>query len=159
MMTAVSVSVLRASSNVLFGPAALLLMNQNAVMVFLISALDGISKLMGSSVSAGDMSGGISEAGQFNNSLMYSVHLSSCFQVVVSGSLSLTGFVVQVLQIPLSCSIFVLADQFLNIVFLVPLDVLLYIPVSCCILLLCFYLSCLCLAYVQYSFFVCPLLY
>jgi hypothetical protein len=66
-----------ASSNVLFCPAALPFMS--AVMDFLISALDGLSQLMGSSVSAGGMSAGVLEAGRFNNSLRCSVNLRSCF--------------------------------------------------------------------------------
>jgi hypothetical protein len=58
----VFVSALTVSIGMLSGPAAFVLFG--VVMVFLIFAIDGLSQLMASSVSAG----GASEVGWFNNS-------------------------------------------------------------------------------------------
>jgi hypothetical protein len=74
MMTAVSVSALMAYTCMLCSPAA-----------FLISALDGLSRLMGSFLSAGGVSGGLSGAGRFNNSRKWFAHLFSCSSVYFSG--------------------------------------------------------------------------
>jgi hypothetical protein len=67
MVTTVSLSALMASTGMLFGPAALPFLS--VVIAFLISVLDGLSQLMGSTVSAGGMSGGVLGAGRFNNYL------------------------------------------------------------------------------------------
>jgi hypothetical protein len=61
MVTEVSVSALMASAGMLSGAAALLFLS--VTMVFLISALNGLSQLMGSSVSADGMPGGVSLRG------------------------------------------------------------------------------------------------
>ena len=54
MLTAVSVSALMASAGISSGPAAFPLLR--VITVFLISAFEGLSQLMGSSVSADRMS-------------------------------------------------------------------------------------------------------
>ena len=91
MLVAVSMSALMASAGILSGPAAFPFLS--VMMAFLISAFVGLSQLMGSSVSAGGMSGGVSGAGRFSSSLKCSAHRFSCSSVVVSGSpsLSFTG--------------------------------------------------------------------
>jgi hypothetical protein len=62
-------------------------------MAFLGSALDCLSQLMGSSVSAGGMFGVVFGAGFYNNALKFFAHLFRCSSVDVSEllSLSLTG--------------------------------------------------------------------
>ena len=91
MLTAVSVSALMASSGILPGPAAFPLLR--VMTAFLISAFEGLLQLMGSSVSADEMSGGKSGAGRFSSSLKCSAHCFSCSLVVVSWFpfLSFTG--------------------------------------------------------------------
>ena len=91
MLVAVSMSALMASAGILSGPAAFPFLS--VMMAFLISAFVGLSQLMGSSVSAGGMSGGVSGTGQFSSSLKCSAYRFSCSSVVVSGSpsLSFTG--------------------------------------------------------------------
>ena len=83
MLTAVSVSTLVASVGISSGPAVFPLLR--VMMAFLISAFDGLSQLMGSSVSVDGMSGGESRVGRFSSSLKCSVHRFSCSLVVVSG--------------------------------------------------------------------------
>ena len=56
MLTAVSMSALMGSVDISSGPAAFPLLR--VMMAFLISAFEGLSQLMGSSVSADGMSGG-----------------------------------------------------------------------------------------------------
>ena len=92
MLTAVSRSDLMASAGVSSGPAAFPLLR--VMMAFLISAFEGLSQLMGSSVSAEEMSGGESGVGRYSSSLKCSAHRFSCSLVVVSGFLflSITGF-------------------------------------------------------------------
>ena len=94
MLVAVSMSALMASDGILSGPAAFPFLS--VMMAFLISAFVGLSQLIGSSVSAGGMSGGVSGAEWFSSSLKCSVHRLSCSSVVVSGSpsLSFTGLTV-----------------------------------------------------------------
>ena len=91
MLIAVSMSALMASAGISSGPAAFSLLS--VMMAFLISAFEGVSQLMGSSVSADGMSGGESGLGRFSSSLKCSVHRYSCSLVVVSGFpfLSFTG--------------------------------------------------------------------
>ena len=91
MLTAVSVSALMASAGISSGPAAFPLLR--VMMAFLISAFEGLSQLMGSSVSADWMSGGESGPWRFNSSLKCSAHRFSCTLFVVSGFpfLSFTG--------------------------------------------------------------------
>ena len=92
MVTVVSVSALIASVDMLSSPAIFPFLS--VVMAFLLSALDGLSQLMGRFVSAaGGISGGSSGAGLFNYSLKCSANLFSCSSLVVGGflSLSLTG--------------------------------------------------------------------
>ena len=93
MLTAVSMSALMASAGISFGPAAFPLLR--VMMAFFISTFDGLSQLMGSSVSVDGMSGGESGAGRFNSSLKCSAHRFSCSLDVVSGFpfLSFTGLV------------------------------------------------------------------
>ena len=76
-------SALMASAGVSSGPAAFPLLR--VMMVCLISAFEGLSQLMGSSVSAGGMSGGESGVGRFSSSLKCSAYRFSCSLVVVSG--------------------------------------------------------------------------
>ena len=83
MLTAVSMSALMASAGISSGPAAFPLLR--VMMAFLISAFEGLSQLMGSSVSADGMSGGESGVGRFSSSLKCSAHRFSCSLVVVSG--------------------------------------------------------------------------
>ena len=95
-------------------------------MAFLISVFQGLSQLMGSSVSASGMSGGESGVGLFSSSLKCSAHRFSCSLVVVSG-------------FPL-----------------ILLDAPLYFSVHCRVLFLCPCLSCSCSAVVQHSFPLSP---
>jgi hypothetical protein len=92
------------------------------------------------------VSGGVSGAGRFNNSTGLSVcwNLPSILLLLLSS---------RGLLAPLSCCIVCLTGQFLDIIFLVPLDALLYVPVSRRILLLRFYLSYSCSAHVSVDFF------
>ena len=107
MLTAVSVSALMASAGISSGPAAFPLLR--VMMAFLISAFEGLSQLMGSSVSADGMSGGESGVRWFSSSLKCSAHRFSCSLVVVSGfpflsfARQLLGHQVEVPQIPLPC--------------------------------------------------------
>ena len=91
MLTVVSMSALMTSAGISSGPAAFPLLR--VVMAFLISAFEGFSQLMCSSVSAGGMSGGESGVGRFSSSLKCSAHRFSYSLVVVSGLLflSITG--------------------------------------------------------------------
>ena len=91
ILTAVSMSLLMASAAISSGPAVFPLLR--VIMAFLISAFEGLSQLIGSSVSAGGMSGGESGMGRFSSSLKCSVHRFSCCLAVVSGFpfLSITG--------------------------------------------------------------------
>ena len=63
MSTEVSLPALRASAGMLSGPAAFPFLRD--VIAFLISAFDGVSQLIGSSESAGDISGVSSGPGLF----------------------------------------------------------------------------------------------
>ena len=72
-----------ASGGISFGHAAFLLLS--IMMAFLISAFEGLSQLMGSSVSGDGMPGGESGMGRFSSFLKCSVHRFSCSLVVVSG--------------------------------------------------------------------------
>ena len=56
-------SALMASAGISSGPAAFPLLR--VIMAFVISVFEGLSQLMGSSVSAGGMSGGESGVGRF----------------------------------------------------------------------------------------------
>jgi hypothetical protein len=79
MVTAVPVPVLMASAGMLFGTADLPFLS--VMMAFLmISALDGLSQLMGTSVFAS----GVSGTGQFNKSRMCSAHQFSCPLVAIN---------------------------------------------------------------------------
>ena len=80
-------SALMASAGISSGPAAFPLLR--VMMAFLVSAFEGWSQMMGSSVSAGGESG----VGRFSSSLKCSAHRFSCSLVVVSGFpfLSITG--------------------------------------------------------------------
>ena len=75
-------SALMASAGISSGPASFPLLR---VMMALISVFEGLSQLMGISVSADGMSGGESGVGQFSSSLKCSTHHFSCSLVVVSG--------------------------------------------------------------------------
>ena len=91
MLTAVSMSALMASAGISSGPAVFPLLR--VMMAFLISAFEGLSQLMDSSVSADGMSGVESGVGPFSSFLKCSAHHFSCSLVVVSGFpfLSFTG--------------------------------------------------------------------
>ena len=91
MSTAVSMSALMASAGISSGSAAFPLLR--VLMAFLISSFEGLSQLMGSSVSAEGMSGCESGVGRFSSSLKCFAHRFSCSLVVVSGFLflSITG--------------------------------------------------------------------
>ena len=82
-MTAVSVSALMTYAGTLSGPAAFSLLR--VMMALLISVFEGLSQLMGSSVSADGISGGESGVGWFSSSLKCSAHHFSCSLDVVSG--------------------------------------------------------------------------
>ena len=86
-------SALMASAGISSGPAAFPLLR--VMMAFLISVFEDLSQLMGSSVSAGGMSGGESGVGRFSSSLKCSAHRFSCLLVVVNGFpfSSITGLV------------------------------------------------------------------
>ena len=62
-----TLSALMASASISFGPAVFPLLR--VMMAFLSSAFEGLSPLMGSSVSADRMSGGESRVGRFSSSL------------------------------------------------------------------------------------------
>ena len=81
MLTAVSMSALMASAGILAGPAAF--PHLRVMMAFLISAFEGLSQLMGSSVSADRMSDDESGAGWFSSSLKCFAHRFSCSLVDV----------------------------------------------------------------------------
>ena len=72
MLTAVSMSALMASTSISSGSAAVPLLG--VMMAFLISAFEGLSQLMGSSVSADGMSRGESGVGRFSSSLKCFAH-------------------------------------------------------------------------------------
>ena len=78
-------SALMASAGVSSGPAAFPLLR---VILAFSSAFEGLSQLIGSSVSADGMSGGESGVGRFSSSLKCSANGFSCSFVVVSGSRS-----------------------------------------------------------------------
>ena len=86
MLTAVSMSALMASAGISSGPAAFPLLR--VTMASLISAFEALSQLMGSSVSADGMSGGVSGVGQFSSSLKCSAHRFSCSRLLSVGSRS-----------------------------------------------------------------------
>ena len=69
MLTAVSMSALMASAGISYGPAAFPLLR--VMMASLVSAFEGLSQLMGSSVSAEGMSGGESGVGRFSSSEVF----------------------------------------------------------------------------------------
>ena len=70
-------SALMASAGISSRPAVFPLLG--VMMAFLISAFDGLSQMMGSSVSTGGMSGGESGVGRFSSSLKCSAHrFSGC---------------------------------------------------------------------------------
>ena len=91
MLTAVSMSALMASASISSGPAAFPPLR--VMLAFLISAFEGLSQLMGSSVSVDRMSGDESGMERFSSSGKCSAHRFSCSLVVVSGFpfLSFTG--------------------------------------------------------------------
>ena len=76
ILTAISMSGLMDCAGISSGPAVFPLLR--VVMTFLISAFEGLSQLMGSSVSAGGMSGGESGVGRLSSSLKCSAHRFSC---------------------------------------------------------------------------------
>ena len=84
-------SALMASVGISSGPAAFPLLK--VMMAFLISGFEGLSQLMGSSVSADGMSGGESGVERFSSSLKCTAHRFNCSLVVVSrfSILSFTG--------------------------------------------------------------------
>ena len=87
MLTAVSMSALMTSDGISSGLAAFPLLR--VMMAFLISAFEfeGLSQLMGYSVSADGMSGGESGVGQFSSSLKHSDHRFSCSWLLTVGSI------------------------------------------------------------------------
>ena len=112
ILTAVSMSALMASAGISSGPAAFPVLR--VMMAFLIYAFEGLSQLMGSSVSADGMSGGESGMGWFPEVFCpsFQLFLGCCQWVPVlvhhwlvcllELACQLLGHQVQVPQIPLS---------------------------------------------------------
>ena len=139
-------------------------------MAFLISAFVGLSQLMGSSVSVGGMSGGVSGAGQFSSSLNCSAHRFSCSSVVVGGSPSsswlvcllefarqLLDYQVQVFEAPLSGCFLCLTGLVFDVIPFILTNAPLHFSVRCSIFYLRLCLGCSCSACVQVSFPLFPL--
>ena len=150
---------LMASAGISSGPAAFPFLS--VMMAFLISAFVGLLQLMGSSVSAGGMAGGVSGAGRFSSSLKCSSHHFSCSSVIVSGfpSLSFTGLSVCwnlpnsfLLPFSLSGCFLYVTGQVFDVIPLVLPNAPLHFSVRCSIFYLCLYLGCSCSACVQVSF-------
>ena len=142
-------SALMASAGISPGPAAFPLLS--VMMAFLISAFVGLSQLMGSSVSAGGMSGGVSGEGRFPELLCPSLQLFlGCRRLVsifilhwlvclLEFARQLLDYQVQVFEVPLSGCFLCLTGLVFDVIpFILP-NAPLHFSVRCYIL--CYILS------------------
>ena len=159
MLVTASMSAFMASGGISSGRAAFPLLS--VMMAFLISAFVGLSQLMGSSVSAGGMSGGVSgewAVQQFPELLCPSLQLFlGCRRLVsifilhwlvclLEFARQLLDYQVQVFEVPLSGCFLCLTGQVFDVIpFIVP-NAPLHFSVHCSIFYLCLCLGCSCSA-------------